>query len=1031
MLFARFLAENDLLLDADHGMAMSLDEVRELAREQNRDWLEVAAELAQKMLLAVFRPDDPALRVSLPPETRQQMELKLASLPAEVFRADDGLGWVYQFWQRDEKDRVNKSEVKIGADELPAVTQLFTEDYMVLFLLENTLGSWWTAKRNAEGKDPALPGYEWTYLRLNEDGSPAAGSFDAWPRAARDLRVLDPCMGSGHFLTFALQVLARMRVVEEGLTLQKAVIATLRDNLYGLELDARCSQIAAFNLALAAWRLIGEHLELPSLNLACSGLGINATESDWLKLAGEDGFAREEMRRIYSLFADAPKLGSLIDPLRLSATVYSAGADRVLPLIEEALQCEKGDDARELAIAAHGVVAAFRILSSQFTLVATNVPYLGRAKQDAVLAKYCAEFHSDAKADLATCFVDRCLRLCSKGGSTAVVTPQNWLFLTSYTKVRERLLKLEQWDFVARLGEHAFDSQAAAGAFAALLGLTSRRPAPEHTFAAWDVIEAKTPEAKAAGLAVLTNSTELQGSQLKNPDFRIASGSDQNTFLLQRVTECYQGLRTGDRDRFIKSFWEVPGDSGDWEPFRNSSDSPNPCDGISEVIFWEFGTGSLHEYAKATRDKLHDMHESGNRAWGKHGVAINQMRKLKASLYWGEKYDGNVNVIFPSDPELLPAVWCYTSSPEYERAVRRIDQKLNVTNATLVKVPFDVAHWGRVAAEKYPDGLPKPHSHNPTQWMASGHPKDSDHPLQVAIARLVGYAWPRQTGSSFPDCPALGSDSVESHADADGIVPLNALAGEAGAVDRVRLLLADAYGEEWSAAKLRELLGGCESLETWVRDRFFDEHCQIFDQRPFVWHVWDGRKDGFHVLVNYHRLAAPNGEGHKTLEKLIYTYLGRWIERQADEVKAGKEGADARLAAAVHLKTELEKILGGEKPYDIFIRWKPLHLQALGWNPDINDGVRLNIRPWLTAQPHQPSRRDSCILRITPRMNYGKDRGKEPHRPMEDFPWFWSWDEQSDDFLGGKDFEGTRWNDLHYSLETKRQANERKRKAGA
>jgi hypothetical protein len=128
MLFARFLAENDLLLDTEHGMAMSLDEIRELAREQQRDWQELAAELAQRMLLSVFRPEDPVLRVTLPQETRLELEAKLESLPAQIFTADDSLGWVYQFWQRDEKKRINDSEVKIAADELPAVTQLFTED---------------------------------------------------------------------------------------------------------------------------------------------------------------------------------------------------------------------------------------------------------------------------------------------------------------------------------------------------------------------------------------------------------------------------------------------------------------------------------------------------------------------------------------------------------------------------------------------------------------------------------------------------------------------------------------------------------------------------------------------------------------------------------------------------------------------------------------------------------------------------------------------------------------------------------------
>ncbi|MGO9259101.1 MAG: hypothetical protein ACLQU1_22695 [Bryobacteraceae bacterium] len=110
------------------------------------------------LLREVFRPDDPALRVPLPPEKRLELEGKLDSLPRETFLADDSLGWVYQFWQRDAKDEVNQSEVKIGADGLAPVTQLFTEDYMVLFQLENTLGAWWTARRGTSD----LPGYSWT-----------------------------------------------------------------------------------------------------------------------------------------------------------------------------------------------------------------------------------------------------------------------------------------------------------------------------------------------------------------------------------------------------------------------------------------------------------------------------------------------------------------------------------------------------------------------------------------------------------------------------------------------------------------------------------------------------------------------------------------------------------------------------------------------------------------------------------------------------------------------------------------------------
>ncbi len=262
-------------------------------------------------------------------------------------------------------------------------------------------------------------------------------------------------------------------------------------------------------------------------------------------------------------------------------------------------------------------------------------------------------------------------------------------------------------------------------------------------------------------------------------------------------------------------------------------------------------------------------------------------------------------------------------------------------------------------------------------------------------------------------------DGLEKLADEDGIVCLPSVRGEAPAAERLRSLLAEGYGHSWSVSTQAELLAQVgyvgRTLEDWLRDGFFEQHCALFHQRPFIWHIWDGLKDGFQALVNYHKLSAPNGEGRRTLEKLIYSYLGDWIDRQRADQKGGIEGADARLAAALHLKGELEKILEGEKPYDIFVRWKPLHQQAIGWEPDINDGVRLNIRPFMTAKPMNVRGKSACILRTTPKIKWEKDRGKEPSRPKEDFPWFWSWDESIEDFAGGKDFDGNRWNDLHYS----------------
>jgi len=365
-----------------------------------------------------------------------------------------------------------------------------------------------------------------------------------------------------------------------------------------------------------------------------------------------------------------------------------------------------------------------------------------------------------------------------------------------------------------------------------------------------------------------------------------------------------------------------------------------------------------------------------------------------------------------------------------------VDEKLGVTNASLTKVEFDLDRWKQVFKSNFPQGLPPGHSRRPDEWLFDGLPVGSSNPLQISAAALLGYSWPRQAGIQFPNCSAVSSHTLKVHADEDGIVCLAAIKGETQAEQRLNSLLADAFRAEWSAAKLAGLLAEAgyagKSIDDWLRDGFFAQHCELFQQRPFVWHIWDGRRDGFHALVNYHRLAAPNGEGRRTLEKLIYSYLGDWIDRQRADQTAGVEGADARLANAEHLKAELIKILDGEPPYDIFVRWKPLHEQPIGWDPDINDGVRMNIRPFLAARTLNARGANACILRVTPKIKWDKDRGKEPTRDKADYPWFWGWDEASADFAGGATFDGNRWNDLHFSRAVKQAARDRHRaKLGA
>lgn len=1036
MLFARFLAESNLLIEPESGMDITLEDCQELARERGEDWLQLASAFAQRMLPQIFRVGDPVLEVTLPPEKRQTLADLLEALPRDVFVAADSLGWVYQFWQADQKDSVNASGNKIGADELPAVTQLFTEDYMVDFLLDNTLGAWWAGKmlatnaklaETAKSEDElrnavALPGVPWKYLRFikGDDGtwSTAAGTFDGWPKTAKELKCLDPCMGSGHFVVAMFERLVALRMTEEKLDEAAAVAAVIRENLFGLEIDPRCTQIGAFNLALAAWRRVG-HCALPPMNLACSGLAPNMREADWLKIAGDDENLQRGMERLYRLFQKAAVLGSLINPRAGERDLLVAEFHELQPLLEKALAQETEDDtAHEMAVTARGLAKAAEILASQFTLVATNVPYLGAKKQDDVLKDYCERVHPQAKADLATCFVERCIEFCAGGGSTSLVTPQNWLFLGTYEALREHVLRSSNWCLVARLGPKGF--QTPMWDFnIVLLTFTRRQPTASDLFAGIDVAECTTPSDKSLALAEESLQTANQLQQLKNPDCRVILHAGSDLSLLEVFATNHQGLSTGDNPRFRRSHWEVAAFGKVWEAEQSTVEATQPYGGRSGILQWEQGRGELYRFGRENVESLHNVDRRGEEAWERLGVAVAQIGKLPATLFGGQKFDTNAAVLLPRKPALLPALWAYCSSADFREAVRRVDQKLNVTNATLVKVPFDLAHWQKVAAEKYPHGLPKPFSSDPTQWLFNGQPKGSDQPLHVAVTRMLGYQWPRQTGSSFPDCPALGPDGLEKHIDADGIVCLMPLRGEPPAADRLIVLLGHAFGSEWSAARLASLLSDADfdgkTLDDWLRDGFFAQHCQLFHQRPFIWHVWDGRRDGFHALVNYHKFAGPKGEGKRTLETLIYTYLGDWIDRQRADQKAGVEGADGRLAAAEHLKCELERILAGEPPFDLFVRWKPLADQAIGWEPDINDGVRMNIRPFMNAKPLDAKAKGACILRATPKIKWDKDRGKEPQRPREDFPWFWGCDEQVTDFAGTNAFDGNRWNDLHYT----------------
>jgi hypothetical protein len=1015
MLFGRFLVERDLLIHPKHGVPISGGDLKELAEEEGfADEWEWVERLSAPRLPAVFRPDDPALELKLDPHFQLRLRRLVTELPEEVFTADDSLGWTYQFWRAAEKklidQAVKEGRIKIGAAELPAVTQLFTEPYMVKFLLHNTLGGWWAGKLLAANSDLArsapdedalreacvLPGVQWEYLRFvreegGEDWRPAAGTFPGWPQSAAEITYCDPCCGSGHFLVEAFAILAALRQAEEGLSAEEAARAVLRDNLHGLEIDGRCVQIAAFNVALAAWQLAAGPVDLPVPHIAWVGAPPPPPKSEFVALANDDAELQRGLAALHDLFRQAPLLGSLIeltggdlvDPARIARIEQS-----ITGLVEKIHGAEP--DQTEGALTARGMADAASHLARMFVLQATNVPFLGSAKQATEFRKFIALHYPEGQQDLYAAFVLRLLRGCAPGGSVAVVTPQGWQFLASYERFRFELLSKWAVNQIADLGPAAFQDMNFWAARTALAVITNSRPDLNTEMTTIDASRDKTPESKTNQLVGEPIGVIRNTDQITNPKSTISTALVDRGDQLVSYAFIAEGLSSGDNPRFRYRFWEIDAGSGDFELMQGSPTGLDLISGCHWALRWEGGSGAIAQDPGAR--------VQGQRAWGKAGFLISAMRGLAASLQTGAIHEKTTAAVVPTDVKYSAPIWAFITSPEYAGAIRRIYKKTAVATGSMLAVSFNLAHWQKVAAEKYPNGLPEAYSDDPTQWLFHGHPRYAEPgtELHVALARLAGYRWPAESDAemrlSFEARQHIAEVAALPEPDADGLLPLVAALGKRPLADRLRAYSAVVWGDFWTPDSEAALIASaCErandkppkevSFDSWLHGHAARQHARLFHDRPFLWWITDGRPDGFTVVAHYHRLGRAN------LERLAYSMLNDWIARLGD---------DPRSEAARILQQQLALVLEGEVPYDLFVRWKPLARQPLGWDRDLDDGVRLNIRPFVEAK----------VLVYVPNVKYSPpDRGTD----VPTAPWY--------DLFGGK-----RRNDHHTSLAEKRAA---------
>src|SRR5690606_29909815 len=399
-------------------------------------------------------------------------------------------------------------------------------------------------------------------------------------------------------------MLVPMRMERDGLSARDAVDAVLRENIHGLELDQRCVELAAFALALAAWKYPSAegYRPLPELHLACTGLSVSVAKEEWKQLGLGKHNLTIALDWMHDTFRDAPVLGSLLNPAKADAAKLVKWEELSTTLkqaLENEQQGARGEAQHEAAVVVQGLAKAATLLAGRYQWVITNVPYLARGKQSDRLRGFCERHYPAAKNDLATVFLGRCLELCSQGGTSSIVLTQNWLFLTSYSEFRHKLLTSHSWRLVARLGggDEAFDVGPGNITNIAMISIARGNDAqesgglfgntePTNLIRGVDVSERRTAAEKAVGLLKCDVKSVDQDRQLNNPDAMIQLEDRKDSSQFGDFASCYQGTSSGDNPRFIRSFVEIQELSGIWSFLESVPKGEFFYEGKNALVNW-------------------------------------------------------------------------------------------------------------------------------------------------------------------------------------------------------------------------------------------------------------------------------------------------------------------------------------------------------------------------------------------------------------------------------------------------------------
>ena len=472
------------------------------------------------------------------------------------------IGWLYQFYNSEKKDEVFAKKEKITKDNIPAVTQLFTPDWIVKYMVENSLGK---LALESTGINESLKNNWKYYIESELDKNSEKIKIE-------DMKILDPAMGSGHILVYAFDIL--FEIYENlGWSTKDTVLSILKNNLYGLEIDERAGQLASFALMMKAREKFSRLFSVLKREEAFKLNTLTIEESNNLSEKIRNKIKDNNLTNINKVieeFEDAKEYGSI---LKLE-TIDKEILEKEFNLLKESLNNnEQGtlifnEDELDINIEEdleliESLIAQHIAMTNKYEAVITNPPYMGGKGFSPKLKKYVEKNYKDSKSDLGVVFIERCNEFTKKDCYSSMITMQSWMFLSSYETFRKNIIEKTEIISLNHLGTRAFSE--IGGEVVSTVAWVSKKNSPKNDGTYLRLVDYNNADLKEEEFFNKANYF-----QAKQKDFEKIPGSPIAYWVSDKIREIFeknqklgevgeakQGLATADNNRFLRLWNEV------------------------------------------------------------------------------------------------------------------------------------------------------------------------------------------------------------------------------------------------------------------------------------------------------------------------------------------------------------------------------------------------------------------------------------------------------------------------------------------